>query len=72
MCIEEPWDEPIRSFDPKIHVLNVDRVPDWFQSGDLIINRRGRTFVRSLTQTEPRWKSWLGRVRRLLKRKISR
>lgn len=45
-------------FDPLKHVLNVQRIPSWFKSGDVIEYRRGRTFAVSMTETEPRWKQW--------------
>jgi len=43
--------------------FNVRRVPEWFQSGDLIVKRGKRTFAVSLTQTEPRWRQWWRRWR---------
>lgn len=53
------------AFDPAKHTLNVNNLPTWFKSGDLIEYRRGRTFAVSMTETEPRWRYW---VRRLVKR----
>ncbi len=46
-------------WDSSRHVLNVRRLPEWFAAGDVVEYRQGRTFARSLTQTEPRWRRLL-------------
>lgn len=47
----------------KTSVVTAGRVPEWAQRGDPIVIRVTRTFLVSLTQTEPRWKALLRRVR---------
>lgn len=51
--------------------VTVQRLPAWARSGDVIrIERRAsntRSYIRSLTQTEPRWRQYARRLRALLK-----
>jgi len=46
------------------HTMSIAKnAPAWFQSGDLIEKRGNRTFLVSMTQTIPRWKYWLNRLK---------
>lgn len=52
------------------HTMSVMKsMPGWFQSGDLIVKRGRRTFMVSMTQTEPRWQAILKRLKRRLAHK---
>lgn len=44
-------------FSPTTHIVTVDHLPEWVTSGDTVIKRGNKTVIRSLTQTEPRWRA---------------
>lgn len=46
--------------------LTVNSVPPWVQSGDPVFVKKGRTVIRSMTQTESRWGQLFRRIRKAL------
>lgn len=49
-----------------LKTVTVERWPDWAASGDCVEIRRGRHFLVSHLETEPRWRKWLNRIRGII------
>jgi hypothetical protein len=49
-------------------IITAEKLPDWVQSGDPIVQRGEKKYMLSLTQTETRWEKLVRKLRRWIER----